>query len=57
MKKKTRYYILLGQVFKIIDYIKSEKIIASHGVGNVEMFVLCLKIIGMLFGLDIQFRS
>jgi hypothetical protein len=56
-EKEDDNYILLEQVFKIIDSRKSEKIIASYGVGNVEMFVLCLKIMftAMFFGLDIKF--
>jgi hypothetical protein len=31
-EKEEDNYILLGQVFKIIDSRKSEKIIASYGV-------------------------
>ncbi|MDR2830242.1 MAG: hypothetical protein LBB45_04280 [Methanobrevibacter sp.] len=55
-EKENKNYILLGHVFKIIDSRKSEKIIASYCVKNVEMFILCLKIMftGIFSGLDIN---
>jgi hypothetical protein len=48
---------MLGEIFKIIDSKKAERIIGSFSVKNTSMFVLCLKImfIGMFFGLDINF--
>jgi hypothetical protein len=48
---------MLGEIFKIIESKKAEKVIGSFGVKNIDMFVLCLKIMftGMFFGLDINF--
>ena len=56
-EKEDDNYIMLGEIFKIIDSKKTEKVIGSYGVKNISMFVLCLKIMftGMFFGLDINF--
>jgi len=56
-EKEDDNYIMLGEIFKIIDSRATEKIIGSFGVKNISMFVLCLKIMftGMFFGLDINF--
>jgi hypothetical protein len=55
--KEDDNYILLGEIFKIIDSRISRKIIASQNVKNIEMFVLSLKIIftGMFFDLNTNF--
>jgi hypothetical protein len=56
-EKEDDNYIMLDEIFKIIDSRKAEKIIGSFGVKNIRMFILCLKIMftGMFFGLDINF--
>jgi hypothetical protein len=56
-EKEDDNYILLGEIFKIIDSRVSQKIIASREVKNIPMFVLCLKIMftGMFFDLNIDF--
>ncbi len=55
--KEDDNYILLGEIFKIIDSRISQKIIASQKVENIQMFVLSIKImfLGMFFNLNINF--
>lgn len=50
-------YILLKEIFKIIDLRKSEQIIASQGVKNIKKFTDTLKIlfISIYFEYDISF--
>ncbi|WP_409199331.1 transposase [Methanobrevibacter sp. DSM 116169] len=55
--KNDPNYILLDKIFKIIDCTNSQKIMASYGIKNINLFILCLKIIftGLFFDLDINF--
>ena len=55
--KSDSNYILLKEIFKIIDLRKSEQIIASQGIKNIKKFKDALKIlfISIFFGYDVSF--
>ena len=55
--KSDSNYILLKEIFKIIDLRKSEQIIASQGINNIKKFTDALKIlfISIFFGYEISY--
>ena len=54
---KDPNYILLKEIFKIIDSRKSQEILASYGFKNLNKTIFTFKIIfiSMFFGFDIPF--
>lgn len=57
INKEDPNYILLEKIFKIIGSRKSEKIMASKGVKNINMMILSIKIIftSMFFNTTVEF--
>lgn len=57
LDKKDPNYILLKEIFKIMDSRKSKSILASHGFKNLNRTIFTFKIIfiSMFFGIDIPF--
>ena len=55
--KEDPNYILLEKIFKIIGSKKSQTIIASKGVKNINMMILSIKIIftAILFNITVEF--
>mgnify|MGYP003294908958 FL=1 len=57
LDKKDPNYILLKEIFKIIDSRKSQKILASCGFKNLNKQIFTFKIIfiSMFFDLNVKF--
>ena len=57
LDKKDPNYILLKEIFKIMDSRESKQILASYGFKNLNRTIFAFKIIfiSMFFGIDIPF--
>ena len=57
LDKKDPNYIMLKEIFKIMDSRKSQKILASYGFKNLNKQIFTFKIIfiSMFFDLNVKF--
>ncbi len=59
LDKKDPNYIMLKEIFKIMDSRKSQKILASYGFKNLNKQIFTFKIIfiSMFFDLNVKFDN